>query len=272
MDIQSSEMLRQLSQLDAQKDAAKIELATSNSVLRQYKFFLNKQDPKLVGYLENQSSQEYITALQKQLAELQVNRDLAFTMKNPNTNIDVSTKIKEYDKRIGELNEKLSSTIKNIKADAFSGNPDQVRDLAQKVIEEEINNNTLSVRLEQLEAVINKYEGDLRTLPKTSTALSQYQRKRESLQQLFSTVDEKYQEAMINELSQSGSAFIIGMGRIPDEPSKPNRLLIILIGLMLGPVIAFGYLLVKDYFDDTIKTPRDIEDNNVNFLSWVPQS
>ena len=75
---------------------------------------------------------------------------------------------------------------------------------------------------------------------------------------------------MINELSQPGNAVIIGMGRVPDEPAKPNRILIILIGLMLGPVIAFGYLLVKDYFDDTIKTPRDMEDNNISFLSWVP--
>ncbi len=269
LDIQSTGMIDQLSQLDAQKEATKIELATSSAVLKQYKFFLNKQDPQLVGYLENQTSQAYINALQKQLAELQVNRDLALSIKSPN--VDVSAKVKDYDQRIDELKQKLSATISNIKADAFSGNPDQVRDLAQKMIEEEIKNNTLSVRLEQLEAVTNKYEGNLRRLPKTSTALSQYQRKRESLQQLFSIVDEKYQEAMINELSQSGNAFIIGNGRIPDEPAKPNRLLIMLFGLILGPVIAFGYLLIKDYFDDTVKSPDDIEKNDISFLSWVPQ-
>ena len=71
-------------------------------------------------------------------------------------------------------------------------------------------------------------------------------------------------------LSQPGNAVVIGTGRIPDKPDKPNRILIILIGLMLGPVIAFGYLLVKDYFDDTVKTPQDMEDNNISFLSWVP--
>jgi len=269
LDIQSSGMIEQLSQLDAQKEATKIELSTSNEVLKQYKFFLRKQDPQLVDYLENQTSQAYINALQQQLAELQVNRDLALSIKSPN--IDVSSKVKEYDQRIEELKQKLSSTISGIKADAFSGNPDQVRDLAQRLIEEEIKNSTLSVRLDQLEVAARKYEGNLRRLPKTSTALSQYQRQRESLQQLFLLVNERYQEAMINELSQSGNAFIIGSGRIPDKPDKPNRFLIILLGLLIGPAVAFGYLLVRDYFDDTIKTPEDIEKNDISFLSWIPQ-
>ena len=267
-DIQSSGMIGQLSQLDAQKEATKIELSTSNEVLKQYKFFLRKQDPQLVDYLENQTSQAYINALQQQLAELQVSRDLAVSIKSPN--VDITGKIKDYDQRISELKEKLSSTINGIKAGAFSGNPDQVRDLAQRLVEEEINNSTLTVRLQQLEAATSKYEGSLRRLPKTSTELSQYQRNRESLQQIFLVVNEKYQEAMINELSQTGSAFIVSPGIIPDGPVKPNRNLIILFGFLLGPIVAFGYLLIKDHFDDTVKTPDDIEKNGINFISWVP--
>jgi len=270
LDVQSTGLLDQVSQLDAQKDATKIELMTSNEVLKQYKFFLGKQDPQLVGYLENQTSQAYINALQQQLAELQVNRDLALSIKSPN--LDISGKVKDYDQRIAELKQKLNATISNIKAEAFSGNPDQVRDLGQKLIEEEIKNSTLSVRLEQLEAVTKKYEGNLRRFPRASTELSQYQRQREANQQLFSMVNERYQEAMINELSQSGNAFIIGSARIPDGPEKPNRILIILFGLIIGPLVAFGYILIKDYFDDTVKTPDDIEKNDISFLSWVPHA
>ena len=270
LDVQTTGIIDQLSQLDAQKEATRIELATSNEVLRQYKYFLNKQDPQLVNYLQSQTSQAYINALQQQLAELQVNRDLALSINT--TNVDISNKIKDYDQRINDLTLKLKNTINGIKANAFSSNPEQVRDLTQKLIEEEIKNNTLSVRLNQLQSVINKYEGNLKTLPKTTTELTQFQRKRESIQKIYSIVFDKYQEAVINELSQAGNAFIIGYGRIPEIPEKPNRTLIIFFGLLLGPIIGFGYILVKDYFDDTIKTPDDIEKNNVNFLSWVPYS
>ena len=178
--------------------------------------------------------------------------------------------MKEYDKRIAELKQKLNSTIGTIKADAYSGNPEQVRDLAQRLIEEEIKNSSLTVQLEQLEAATRKYEGNLRRLPKTSTMLSQYQRERESLQQTYLLLNEKYQEAMINEASESGNVLILNPAVIPDKPSKPNRLFIILIGFILGPLVAFAIILIKDHFDDTVKTPDDIEKEEIKFLTWIP--
>jgi polysaccharide biosynthesis transport protein len=269
IDVQSQELLDQLSVLDGEKQQTKIELMTSNEVLKQYKFFLNKQDPQLVDYLENETSQAYITALQRQLADLQVNRDLAVSVKSPN--IDISNKIKEYDQRIEELKQKLNSSISGIKAEGFSGNPEQVRHLAQQLIEEEIKNSTLSVKYNQLDALTKQYEQNLKRLPKASTELSQFQRKRETLQQSFLEVNRKYQEAMINELSQSGNVFLISEGRIPDEPEKPNRKLIILFGIILGPGLAFFYILIKDYFNNKVETPDDIEKNDINLLAWIPQ-
>jgi capsular exopolysaccharide synthesis family protein len=268
MEFQSTGLISQLSALDAQKQATRIELTTSNEVLKQYKFFLRKQDPQLVEYLENQTSQAYISALQQQLADLQVKRDLAFSVKS--SNIDVSGKVQEFDERIAELQQKLNAAIGGIKAEGFSSNPEQVRELAQKTIEEEIRNSTLSVRLEQLEGASRKYESELRRLPKTSTTLSQYQRERESIQQLFLLINERYQEAVINELSQSGNVYVLDPAGIPGGPAKPNRQLIIIFGLFLGLAVGIGIILIRDYFDDTIKSPEDIEKNNISFLSWVP--
>ena len=269
LDFQSTGLITQLSQLEAQIEATKIELSTSNEILKQYKFFLSKQDPQLVDFLENQTSQAYISVLQQQLAELQVNKDLALSINNPN--VDISNKIKEFDQRIGELKQKLDVAISSIKTDAFASNPEQVRELAQKLIEEEIKNNTLSVRLNQLQTMTRGYEANLRTLPKTSTELSQFKRNRETLQQLYLLINERYQEAMINELSQSGNVIIISQGAVPGSPIKPNRILILLFGLFLGPGLAVGLIIIKNYFDSTVKTPEDIEKNDINFLSWVPQ-
>jgi len=268
LDVQSSGLITQLSQLDAQRDAAKIELMTSSENLKQYKSYLGRQDPNLVKYLEGQTSQAYIEGLQKQIAELQVNRDMAMSMKK--SDLDVSAKAREFDARIADLKSKLNEVISALKTNAFTSYPEQIRQVAQRLVEEEINNNALTVKLSQLENIIGRYEQDFRRMPKASIELAQYERKRASIQQLYALVDQKYQEAMINELSQPGNVFIIGKARIPDAPEKPNRMMIILFGLILGPVVAFGYLLIKDYFDNKVKTPIDIEKNDIKYLTWVP--
>jgi tyrosine-protein kinase Etk/Wzc len=268
LDAQSNALIEQLAKLDAQRDAAKIDLMTSNEVLNQYKNELKKQDPHLAEYLESQTSKAYIEALQKQIAELQMNRDLALA--NRNSKLDVSAKVKGYNDRITELNEKLNASINDIKAGAFAGSPDQIKSLAQKLIEEEVKNHSYSIKLKELQAIISKYERNFNRLPNASIEYAQYQRERESKQQLYLLVEQKYQEAIINELAQPGNAVIIGVGRIPDKPSKPNRILIILIGLIAGFGGAFTYLLIKDLFDDKVKSPDDIQKKNINMLTWIP--
>ena len=111
---------------------------------------------------------------------------------------------------------------------------------------------------------------DFNRIPKASIELAQYQRNRESLQKLYLLVEQRHQEALIRELSQPGNAVIIGIGRVPDKPAKPNRILIALIGLTAGLVAAFGYLLIKDYFDNKIKTPKEIQKKDINLLVWIP--
>ena len=164
----------------------------------------------------------------------------------------------------------LSTVIGNIKAGAYTSSPEQMRDLTQKLIEEKVKNNSLAIRFEELQGLIENYEQKFTRLPNKSMELAQYQRRKESLQQIYDQIETRYQEAMLNELSQPGNVLIVGKGRIPDEPSKPKPFLILLIGIFAGLGFAIGFILVKDYFNDTIKTPGDIEDNNIKMLSWVP--
>jgi tyrosine-protein kinase Etk/Wzc len=270
LDAQSTALINQMSQLDVERDAAKVDKMTSDRVLADYKKQLQKQDPQLADYLESQTSQAYITVLQQQLAELQMNKDMALANKNPN--LDVSQKEKDFDKKIAEIKDRLNSKINDIKASAFASSPDQVKDLTQKMIEEEVNNNSLTSKLTALQGVIGEYDKKFNKLPKTSIELARIERKRESLEQLYLLVYQKYQEALINELSQPGYVQIVNDGVVPqvDKPAKPNRILIVLIGLILGPGLGFGFVLIRDYFDDTIKTPEDIEKKKINTIAWIP--
>lgn len=269
LDAQANNLISQVSDFEAQRNAARIELSASSEILNKYKDELQKQDPRLVEYLESVASESYIKGLQEQIAELQLNRDLALTKSYQDENVKL--KIAEYDKKIKDLKSKLDEKIKVLKAGIFASSPEEVKSLSQKIIEEEIKNGSLRIKLKGLEDLVNKYEERFSRLPKTSLELARFQRNRESLEKLYTLVEERYQEALINEQSQPGNVLIIDDARIPLFPSKPNRPLIILIGIMIGFGLSFAYVFTKNYFDNRIKTPEDIQKKNVNVLAWIPE-
>lgn len=269
LDQQAQTLIQQLSQFDAQKNAAKIDLMASDEVLKQYKDELTKQDPRLADYLESATSETYITALQNEIAQLQLNKDLALAKVDPE--MDISAKVKDYDKKIRDLKAKLDEKIKVLKAGILASSPEEVKTLSQKIIEEEIKNRSLRTTLNGLENIVDKYEQRFNRLPKTSLDLARFQRNRESLEKLYTLVEERYQEAVINEQSQPGNVLIIDNARVPANPAKPNRTLIILVGLIIGFGLVFSYVFIKNYFDNTIKTPEDIQKRNINVLAWIPQ-
>ena len=269
LDEQATALIDQLSQFEAKMNATKIDYLASSNILRQYKDELKKQDPRMANYLESLTSETYINALQKQLAELQINKDLALANTNPK--IDVTAKVKEYDQKINELKNKLNDKIEVIKAGIFASSPEEVKELSQKIIEEDVKNSSLKTTVDGLKEIVDNYEKKFNKLPKTSIELARLQRNREFLEKLYSLVENKYQEAVINEQSQPGNVLVVDKGRIPPKPAKPNRILIILIGIVLGTGLAFGYVLIRDYFDDTVKTPEDIQRKNINVLAWIPR-
>jgi len=269
LDDQAKELITQLSKFEADQNLAKMELAISEKTLKQYKEELRNQDPQLTAYLENFSSEEYLKSLQTELAKLEVNRDIALSSSKDKNN-DNQT-IKEYDAKIKELRNKLKSKVEGVKASIFASSPEEVKLITKNVIEEEIKSQGYAIKVKNLDAIVKTYDAKFNQLPKSAIEYARLQRGRESLEKLYILVEEKYQEAVINEQSQPGNVLIIDVARRPDKPSKPNRLLIVLVGTILGLGFGLGYAFLRNYFDNTVKTPEDLKDRNINVIGWVPQ-
>jgi tyrosine-protein kinase Etk/Wzc len=269
LDQQASNLVQQISSFEAQKNAAQIDLQASDKVLSSLKTELAKQDPKMNDYLKNFANETYLRTLQEQLAKLEVNRDLAIANRDEQSTNTIS--VKDLDRKIAELKNKLNSKIETVKKSIFASSPDQVKDLTAKIVAEEIRNQSLKISAKELSSIVSKYDSKFNELPKTSIELAKFQRTRESLEKLYTLVEEKYQEALINEQSQPGNVLIVDNARVPIKPSKPNRMLIIIVGFVLGGVIAVGYVLIKNYFDNTVKTPEDMQKKGINVLAWIPQ-
>ncbi|OGU48311.1 MAG: hypothetical protein A2080_14360 [Ignavibacteria bacterium GWC2_36_12] len=269
LDEQANKLISQLSDFEAQKNATQIELMASSKVLNQYRNELDKQNPRLADYLKGLSSEAYFKSLQEQLVRLEVNRDLALSTKSSLE--DDSKSVQNLNEKIIDLRNKLNDRVEEIKLGIFASSPEEVKELSQKMIEEEIKNQSLKISVTELGSIVRNYEKKFNKLPQTAIELARYQRSRESLEKLYTLVEEKFQEALINEQSQPGNVLIIDNARRPLLPSKPNRLLIVIIGLVLGSGLAFGYVIAKNYFDNTVKTPEDLQKRNISVLAWIPQ-
>ncbi|MBE0571341.1 MAG: polysaccharide biosynthesis tyrosine autokinase [Ignavibacteriaceae bacterium] len=268
LDERASTLISVLSQFEAQKSATQVDLMASNKVLESLRQELKAQNPRMADYLTSLTSQKYITAIQEEIAKLEVNKQVAISRKDGLT--EDSPMIQEYERKINELRKQLDKELEVLKAGIFASSPEEVKELTQKIIGEEVRNQSLETSIKELDKIVQGYEARFMKLPKNAIELARLKRNSEALEKLYLMIEQRYQEAIINEQSQPGNVLIIDEARIPLRPSKPNRTLIVIIGLLLGAGLAVGYVFVKNYFDDTVKSPDDIEKRKINVLAWIP--
>ena len=269
LDKTAQALVDKLSQFESDKNAAKIDISIAKEKLNQYKEQLKKKDPTLSNYLENKSSEPYLKMLQEQIARLETQKDLAIAGGSGSKNN--SEIVQQFNTQISDLKDKLKKSVNEYQSMILSSSPEEVKELTQKAFEEEVKYQSLIASSNQMSNVINSYEQRFNQLPAKSLELARLERRRQATEKLYSIIEEKYQEAQLNEQSIPSNVLIMNNARPPHDPAKPNRPLIIIMGLFLGIGSAFGFVYVKSYFDKTIKSPEDIENKNINVVAWIPK-
>ncbi len=264
---QAKALIGQSSDFQAKLNAAQIELTISDKTLTNYKEELKKKDPDVSNYIENLATEPYLKKLQEQIADLKTQRDRAMTSQSANS----QKIINEADRKINELKEKLNSSLSVYRAGVLASSPDEIKELAKKAFEEEVQYQANSVSVKKLNEIVGNYNKQINELPTNIIDYARLKREQEAAVKLYELVDQRYQEAIINEQSVPGNVLIIDAAVVPIKHAKPNRILIVFIGLVLGVGVGFGFAFVKNLLDDSVKTPEDIQKKNIPMLSWIPE-
>ncbi|MBU0472815.1 MAG: polysaccharide biosynthesis tyrosine autokinase [Bacteroidetes bacterium] len=270
LDEQAKALIDMLSTFEAQRDAALIEMIATNKQANAYKSEIDRQNPSISKYIASYATEPKLKGLQEQIAQLEMQRDLALS----DTTISDASEVlllNQTNRRINELKVELNRELETFKQSIFAASPEELRGLSVSLLEAKVKYESLKSSFEKTKEIVTVYESRFNELPEQTISLARLTRELNANEKLYQLVEEKYQESLIVEQSTAGNVLIIDPAIRPLLPSKPNRKLIVLIGLILGMGIGFGFAFIRNFLDNTVQTPEDIQKRNINVLGWIPK-
>lgn len=268
LNTQAVTLIQLLSNIEQNYNNALIELNADAKSVEDLKDELSKYDPESADYFESKSTDIYITELQKEIANQEIQRDLIKSGKEEL--LKGSKSLTEINNKISELKDNLNEKLEILKKGAVTNTPEERRDLAFMLFEAYVRKNQSKIKETLLKSFLSKYQTQFNKLPEQTIEYANLERERRSNEKVYLMLLEKYQEALINEESQPNNVKIIDYGKIPGSPSKPNRFMIITIGLLVGIALGYGFALIRNIIDVSVKSPEDLENMGISLIGWVP--
>lgn len=107
--------------------------------------------------------------------------------------------------------------------------------------------------------LINGYKRSLETLPKQERELTRLNRHFSVNEKVYSFLLEKRAETAILKSSTISNARVLDEALNFNKPIKPKRVLIVLVGMILGVIFGLAYAFLREFFNNTIKNTEEIE-------------
>jgi capsular exopolysaccharide synthesis family protein len=273
IDDETSRVIAQMSELEAQREATDVEIQSLKSTYVSLRNQLEEQEPHVARNISS-ADNPYIRLIQEQMAVLEVERDLTITQ-NPNAQQD-----ERYSRMIADIDEQLEVLRQNLRrrtaefmesmAPSIGDDPaGYVKQLRQRLLEADITMQGLEYRRAALDESLARYETQFNRLPRVVLDYARLQRSLASSERLYLMLEERYNEALITEQSEFGSVDIIDRALVPGSPISPNHRINLLTGLLLGIGLGVGFVILRESLFGSIRTPEDLDKNGYHTLTTV---
>ena len=179
--------------------------------------------------------------------------------------------VKDLQFKLGGLKKQLNMKVEDLTAMGMTvQDPLQARQsIVMELITLDSENTALELKKTESEKLLNVYNKKLDELPEKQLEFFKLQRNSTILNQNYSLIRNKLEEAKINLAVQVGKVQIVDYARLPSN-SNQNKNRTVIMGLTFG--LGFGILLAfgREFLDNTIKTSFDIERKNLPVLGIIP--
>jgi len=167
---------------------------------------------------------------------------------------------KQIDSLSEEVNESASENARKL-TEEKPDNPAYIR-LKTQIASTEVSIKTLLNRKDEIEKTLAQDRAKMENVPVVERQYKELTRDYNSATRKYQEIMNKLLEAKVAEgmaSSDHGEKFtIIEAPRVPEEPYKPNRLAIILMGVMVALGAGVGGAVFQESMDDSIKRADDL--------------
>ena len=131
----------------------------------------------------------------------------------------------------------------------------------------------LKIELDKINRQNFKIQAELNSIPVIERGFIDIARQQEIIAELYSYLLKKKEETAISLAVTVANAKIIDVAYGSDTPVSPKRRIIYLAALLMGLLIPFIAIYLKNLLDTKIHNKKDIEDNlTIPFLGDIPKS
>jgi len=116
-----------------------------------------------------------------------------------------------------------------------------------------------------LAEALEKQKGEANALAQKLVQYNILKREAEANKQLYEGLLQKLKEAGITAGLRSSNIRVVDPALVPSYPSRPQKARNVLLALLVGLVGGIGLAFLREYLDNTIKTPDDID-----YLTGLP--
>ena len=259
--------------LDNEMNSVKAQLDEVNAQtneLRQ-KVELNSQEAMAVSALsQSPAVQGVLTQLQDTERQLAVERS-RFLDDNP---VVINLEAKKTNLK-SLLQQQIGQTVGN--ETQVSQNLLQIGQLRQSLIQSflqsEIQRFGLTKRLSSLYNSRYNYEKRVKLIPQLAQNQRELERKVDVAESTYQTLLKKVQELQLAENTNTASSRIIAQASVPKDPVLLKKIIVLLLGVMLGLFLATTTVLFLGLKDTSLKTLKEVRDVfRYTLLGIVPLS
>jgi capsular exopolysaccharide synthesis family protein len=243
------------------------EMEVSQERIEYLQRQLSESEQALLEQIVN-TNNPMIVALRKRIAETEAQKVHQMVDEGWDDN---SLQARDFDRRISEMKEKLTSTTESLILSGWS-EEDPFRasqEIFNKIIEQQVELHAAASRADEYQKLVDDYSTRLGRLPDQTMRYARLERELQLNESLYLTMKQKFEESRITEAGQMGKVRILDPALVAVK-INPNIKMNLLVGIVLGFGIGIGYAFLREFMDNTVKAVEQLERKGLTTLGIIP--